>query len=800
MDYPYRTQFDNKYISTRVGEDVRIDPRKFINQKDPLNIGRDPFNLGRDNLGITKREDLNDPTFDQLKMLRQVKRKEKATLINVDSRDRIKQNMNVISEEHFITVSQSICTTEGSFNVDIKDPNHGFTNNTKITLTNLNLGAKALINGLSIVKTEGQPVELVVNHPNHGLLTIEDIAQIELCSIIGDNGTINFIETQPPTDPPLIDVIIGLNGLGTDPAVNNAFIPGDTIILSNNQGNSKIYIVEQLVTNFPIPAILLTVTNEQSAEIDTFTNWESPRLVRVNVNEINAQHIIEAINIDNYRIILGTNSPEPFGTFTGLGGKFSAKFIALNGIPGKNIVADYPLTSERLNGNHRIRVIDADNYQIRLSKASVKTGCLEVKDEKDQVVLPNIKIGLVNRVIPGFPDANRYIINLNRTFYNISKIRLASTEFPNSQRVVRQGVNNRVVWQNGDDGTFIYSVDLDNGNYTPAGLATEIQSKVAEVSRVNQPSLVNQPNIKNNFRVNIDTETNNVNFINFQSAVLDADPFLLKKDFNILIIRQDDHGFDNDDFILIENSPSVGGIPADNINNIKFPITFLTTDYYQVTLDVTAKEDVGTIDFDIFGDIITGTLSGGGGGEGIVTNKFLTFRLLNQDPATVTQLLGFNGAGESDYVVPAFNTEVNNRAYNVLNNTSATGVINLRGDNYFFITSPIFGDIENTGKVINIFAKIKLVENPGFINFCTFVNHPIVFDQPLAKLEFFDFTMKNPDDTLFDFDGQEHSMSIEITELVETVKNTGFSSRTGAIYSRDDRENLVNRIAGSGGR
>ena len=774
MDYRYDSlQFTNKYIARDIAKNKFIDPRKFLKAKDPLRIERDPFNIGKDTNRITHKENLNEPDGRQLLQLTQKKRKEKATIINIDSRDRNIQNINIISNERFITTSSAICTTAGSFNITINDPNHGLKNNSKITLNNLDLGSISYNLSMSVIKEEGKNICLIINHPNHGLQNLDGIEQIEISNVLVDitpGTSIVKEEIYPPPFPPNRDLIIG---------TNNEYINGDTLIAFNNQGLQFNFVVINDVPFCPVIRVKPTDT-----PIFVFTGTKSLFFRRININKINKKHIIDVIDSNNYKIVLDVISPEPYTT-TDLN-QFTVSFLTLNGIPKQNIVASYPTSTERLNGNHKIRVIDNNNYIIRVQKSAYKDGCLDLKDSKGFTIQPNIKIGQVERIIQGYPRPNKYIIPLNRTFYNIYKIRLISSEFPNSQKVVRDNVNNKLLWQNELDGNIIYSVEIDRGNYDVDSLITELQNKISNTPRDNL-------NINNNMKININTETSNVDFFNLESRNLDTDPILVAEGSNILVVNQINHGFDNDDFVILNNVPSLAGIPADKINDIQFLVTFLTLDYFQITLDVNAKSDVGNIDFELNGDVDISTLSGGGGGDGIISNKVLRMRLLHQDPTTIGQILGFNGAGQPDYFLPDFNENVNNQTYNLLNNSNQIGNINLRGDNYFFMVSSQFGQMQNSGKVINIFAKLVLIQDPGLLNYDTYVGGISVFDEPIARLDFLEFEFTNPDTTLYDFSQTDHSYTIEITELVEIASDTSYSSRGGHKAFRDDRETQVNR-------
>ena len=91
----------------------------------------------------------------------------------------------------------------------------------------------------------------------------------------------------------------------------------------------------------------------------------------------------------------------------------------------------------------------------------------------------------------------------------------------------------------------------------------------------------------------------------------------------------------------------------------------------------------------------------------------------------------------------------------------------------------------NTGNVENIFARITLDAPPGFVVFSS-VNNTIssakeYYEKPLVKLEELDFSVRNYNNTLYDFNDLDWSMVLDITEDVFTDNLNNYSSRTGII-------------------
>jgi hypothetical protein len=111
--------------------------------------------------------------------------------------------------------------------------------------------------------------------------------------------------------------------------------------------------------------------------------------------------------------------------------------------------------------------------------------------------------------------------------------------------------------------------------------------------------------------------------------------------------------------------------------------------------------------------------------------------------------------------------------------------INLEGENYIFITSPQLelDTIQNTGpSVENIFARVTLDTAPGSVVFSSFSNtisQPKIYSQgALAKLTELEFYVRNPDNTLYNFNNLDWSMALDITEIIQSDPNFLVSSRT----------------------
>ncbi len=115
--------------------------------------------------------------------------------------------------------------------------------------------------------------------------------------------------------------------------------------------------------------------------------------------------------------------------------------------------------------------------------------------------------------------------------------------------------------------------------------------------------------------------------------------------------------------------------------------------------------------------------------------------------------------------------------------------ISLDGEKYLFLISPKLQSVISPGneEIGDIFAKILLMDSPGNMIFNSFISAPKVFNPPLGSLSSIQLTMKRKDGYLFNFHNTDYSLSLEITEIVDQIRETGLSGRTGAsdIYRNE---------------
>lgn len=486
-------------------------------------------------------------------------------------------------------------------------------------------------------------------------------------------------------------------------------------------------------------------------------------LLNIPINELNTTHNINFIrNInenpsnDYYYIKISTKVNQNYEYSLS---SIYIQFLQIAGISINQINANYPRSALQINGYHIIyNIIDINYYEIQVTDYSILT------INSGGV---NIWITQVIDFIEGYPDNNYYKITLKKTFYNVNRIRLISTEFPNTERVIKNyplnKKNNMLYWQILEDGEDIYSIEITPGNYTLNTLKLELFNQISKIVR--PITIIYNLNIDNSkmlyYTFNlpiIDINAQNDLFsMKLSQQLTISKPLSLSNHtfddgFNRLRIYHPNHNLNINDEITISNAISTNNIP-DTIINSTFKIErILDRDTYEVKLP---RYTASTVQNDITN-----------GGTVVVLTYPLKFRLLFDRPYTLGNILGFKDIGKPSSITKYNTTITNNSLYeNDVLDRNITNTINLSGDNYILMTSPLFKDSSyTTGNIDGVFAKLLLAGDPGSIMFNQFIQLGEYFKEPINTLSDFEVAFYDPSGELFNFGSMEHSYTLEIYE------------------------------------
>lgn len=104
--------------------------------------------------------------------------------------------------------------------------------------------------------------------------------------------------------------------------------------------------------------------------------------------------------------------------------------------------------------------------------------------------------------------------------------------------------------------------------------------------------------------------------------------------------------------------------------------------------------------------------------------------------------------------------------------------VSLQGEDYLFLSSQGLDTVVNSSGIPDVFAKILLNDSPGNMVYNSFITAPKIFQSPLSKIDTLHFKMLTSKGYPFNFNDINWSFSLEVVELVDSLINSEFSSRS----------------------
>lgn len=431
-------------------------------------------------------------------------------------------------------------------------------------------------------------------------------------------------------------------------------------------------------------------------------------------------------------------------------------------IPIQYINANFPINQNRYTGFHQIERVDKNNIYIKLKLISNKT----IEDLGGD----KIKICKILRSVEGYNESNEYKINLKRTFNNVISIKLISTEFNHIEKLIYENEslkNNKLYWQNLEDGDKIYSISLEEGNYTDKNLIDTIETKMNETQRINR---FNDIKIYNFFDVEMNYDINKIIFKSYKEDFL-PNSFTVSTEiidnitYYLITIKHATNFVDVNDEIVISGSEDLHNIPKSVINK------------NHKVYKVNKNELTYSIILEPF--IPLENLNEGYGGDSIKIRSKTLFRLLFNYNDTLGEVLGFKYVGKENSITNYNHIITNKDNYEIANLFDPVGLknknnnnISLRSNNmYFFMHLNDYESVISNTPDGSCFAKILLKEDDNnccYIN--TFVNSPVIFEQPILNLSELKIKFTYADGTKPNFNNLNHSFTLLIVEELEKHK------------------------------
>jgi hypothetical protein len=450
---------------------------------------------------------------------------------------------------------------------------------------------------------------------------------------------------------------------------------------------------------------------------------------------------------------------------------FKISYLHISGIPLGFLNANYPINNYNYQSHHEVyNVINNDIFEIEtktLAYSDISGGGSKVQIMK-----------IINS-ITGFPNANSYIITLKKSFNNVKKIELVSTEFPYIDLIVRENVNDKLYWKNLSDGPYEYYITIDEGTYTTTTLLEKLITKLNATLRITSTA-VNK--IYNFFDVQFETNTQTIQFTSYEQSRL-PNSFSIRLEtinnfvYYILTINHKNNFVSLEDIITISSATdtTVKILTDDVIQLYSIAAGYLNKDFSVYSVDVnnqTYDVIIGLKD-EIFTELVGVEARGG---ENVTIKSKTKVSLLFNKTDTIGDIIGFKNVG-SNYSITDFKSVITNKD-NYLNSinldtvgneiTYSSGFINLSGKyNYFLMYLNDIEFIYSNNNQQSAFAKILLAGNPGDVLFNTFVKQPNDIyskDFPIANLSELIIKFTYPDGVPLDFRNTNHSFTLRIIE------------------------------------
>jgi hypothetical protein len=462
-------------------------------------------------------------------------------------------------------------------------------------------------------------------------------------------------------------------------------------------------------------------------------------------------------------------------------------FYHYNFIPINEIEADYPINNEHIRGFHIVKSINlTNNYIITDIYPPIDLNYINNDNYKYLNFGGNsIYFSIIDKIEYSYPNQNSYIINLNQAYNNVVQIKIIDSVFKNPGKTfynTGSGKNNRLYFQSIENIEDIQYIEIDEGIYTNDTLKTTIETKFSQNSRK-----INTANfgydLKYNMNVNINESTNVITFTSYKSKTLQTpinniDPVININDSGIgegtytVVIDHLDHGvYDDTTVALFSGFIEHLGISASYLNGLH-QINVIDKNRYRFVLNnvnLTPQK----------------TLTNGGRNVTVFVPSPIKFYF--NYPDTVGTTLGFRNPGYDssvtnfNYIIKNSDPYLNELEYDVngdkviIKNKS----IKLYKYDYFLMECNIVNLLSNANTKKNFFTKFRITGDNIISSELTETS--AFFYDPIYELDKIGLKFYNPDNTLVEFDDNDHSFTLEITTIDNIPELTNINSTRSLV-------------------
>ena len=102
----------------------------------------------------------------------------------------------------------------------------------------------------------------------------------------------------------------------------------------------------------------------------------------------------------------------------------------------------------------------------------------------------------------------------------------------------------------------------------------------------------------------------------------------------------------------------------------------------------------------------------------------------------------------------------------------------------------------STNNIPGIFAKLLLSDSPGSILFNQYIQLAENLNKPIKTLNELEFKFYSPSGSLYEFNGLNHSFTLEIYEDSNHLDSTNINIKTGSLSNSSDNTTVNNEKNG----
>ncbi len=637
----------------------------------------------------------------------------KVSMVNIDSRNRNTLPANVVDYNMNFLNANSLQTFAGEYRVRIN------------TVSNYNIGDKIVLQNITTEKIIlNNPIYLIENY-NYYLVRMDN-HKIDASYTLDGNYKMNVSLYEAITSDYYL--------------IGN--IPMNSII-----GIHSIYIYNNNIMPDDVKTLVLNTLNITEEEL--IKNYF---LISLPFNYVNIKQ---------------PNSNIVFSPFENIKKIFTFQSNNIGGILLPYLNANYPINTFQYQAYHEITNVSYNYIEFNSPARAVY-------DDVNGGI--NVMIGKVVSIIEGYPDANNYSISLKKTFNDVVRLEMISSEIPYIDYNMKQNVtinNNKLYWKYYEDGDYIYSVTIKEGSYYMDTLSEELKKSMNSIERLRA---TNTDIIFNDFDIMYNNNTQEFKFTAYTSKILSYSLHLeqdlsLGNEIIMLTVKHPNNYVQVGDNVTISNSLDIGDISATLINTVH---TVYSVNKEAQTYSIILVSTVASSDINLDGD---------GGAKTTIKSPALVSMLFNYND-TMGDLLGFKYVGQPTSITPFSHITSNMNDYIIKTPFNSVGganntpnYLNFGGQNYYMLLYlNDFENIYNVNSFNNAFTKILMCGNPGDVMFNTYIKSPLDFDIPIKSLSELKIKFLYPDGSLPDFRNLNHSFTLRITERLTRPVRTGLNS------------------------